>query len=136
MNNIIREKSPKSHFSPGFDPYAEPDGHLPNHFSLKSRIFNGVMATALFSYGTAGVFFDNLYVPGKRGDGLCLHGLSAWTMYGAIISAACIYTSILLDHYDRRHNEKAYVQFRDVAKWIGWILFVLGFVLEIRASRK
>jgi hypothetical protein len=111
-------------FRPGFNPSAHPGSHLePNFFSLRERLTNSFLAAVLIAYGTFGVFLDDLYIPGKRGRGIHLHGTSAWLMYAALVCAAAVLFSLVVDHYDRRHNEHHYDRFKKVATTTGWSFF-------------
>jgi hypothetical protein len=75
---------------------------------------------------------NDLYLPSKRSRGMHLHDTPAWIMYGAIICACLAMLSVVIDHYDRRNNERHYRLFADVFEYIGWGLF--GFSLLIWPS--
>ena len=117
----------KQGFPPGFDPFA-PSGettklHTPNSFSIKERIERSLLAVALLAYGTFGVYKDDLYMPGKYGRGIHLHGTSAWILYAAMLCGAAVLASVVIDHYDRRNNEHKYLAFQRYTKVLGWTLF-------------
>lgn len=117
-------KSTHLGFPPGFDPFAQSGSYLePNFFSVRERITNTLLATALLAYGAFGIYIDDLYIPGKQSRGVHLHGTSAWLMYAAFVCAAAVLFSLVVDHYDRRQNEHHYDRFKKVATMAGWSFF-------------
>lgn len=110
---------------------AEADGYVPNHIPAKERAGNLIFSVLLFLYGTYGVYVNDLYIPGKRSKGVHLHDLAAWAMYGAIICACLVMISVIVDHYDKRNNERRYREFANTAKFFGWGCFVVSLVLMI-----
>ncbi|MBP7565469.1 MAG: hypothetical protein KA795_05630 [Burkholderiaceae bacterium] len=128
----------RKHWPPGFNPFVLPgsaSAFQPNWFSVKERVTNAVLALALFAYGSFGVWIDDLYVPGKRTAGVHLHGIPAWLMYGALISAASVCLALVIDHYDRRANEHHYERFKKLARVSGWTFFVLALVWHVFGPR-
>lgn len=105
--------------------------HRPNHFPLKERITNCVLAVLLIAYGSYGIYMDDIYLPGKRTAGVHLHGIPVWLMYGAILSAASVMLALVVDHYDRRNNEHHYVQFKKSAAIVGWVFFGAALLWEL-----
>ena len=104
-----------------FDPLARAGSYLePNFFTLRQRVANTLLAAALLAYGTFGVYLDDLYIPGKRSSGMHLHGTSAWLMFAAVVCAAAVLLALVVDHYDRRHNEHHYDRFKKFATVVGW----------------
>lgn len=102
--------------------YDENGRYLPNHIPARERLSHTFLALLLLSYGSYGVWANDLYIPGKRG-GVHLHNASAQFMYGAMLCACLVMLVVVVDHYDRRDNERHY---RAVAKGgsiLGWTLF-------------
>ena len=97
--------------------------YTPNRIPRGERIWNTVFAGLLFAYGSVGVWLNDLYIPGKRSKGLHLHDVPAWIMYGAMICACLVMLSVVVDHYDRRPNERHYRTFAQIGKFLGWTLF-------------
>lgn len=112
---------------PSYDEYGR---HIPNKIPRKKQIFYIIFSILLFSYGTYGILINDLYVPGKR-RGTHMHDTPAWIMYGAIICACIVMISVVIDHYDRRNNEKHYRTFAKVGEYIGWSLFGTSLIWEI-----
>ena len=97
--------------------------HTPNHIPPRERLLNVGFSLLLFSYGSYGVWVNDLYVPARR-KGLHLHDVPAWIMYGAIICACLVTLSVVADHYDRRNNETNYRLFAKLFRRVGFGLFV------------
>ena len=110
--------------------------HVPNRILLRVRILNVVFSSVLLVYGTLGVYFDDLYLPGRRSPGVHLHGEPAWIMYGAFVCAAANLLAVVMDHYDKRPNERSYRVFALVTQILGWVLFALALILDVVVFRK
>lgn len=106
------------------------DGYIPNHIPRKERLQSLIFSILLFAYGAYGIYINDLFIPSKR-KGLHLHNLAAWGMFCAFICACMIMISIVVDHYDKRNNEKAYRVFAKKCKILGWICFGASLVLMI-----
>ena len=105
--------------------------HIPNFIPRKERITNTVLSIFLFTYGSYGVWVNDLYVPGRRSRGSHLHDVPAWIMYGAIVCACLVLLSVVLDHYDRRNNERHYRTFATVGKYLGCGFFFASLLWAI-----
>ena len=75
--------------------------------------------------------FNDLLLPSRRGGGVHLHDGSAWIMYAAMICACLVMLSVVLDHYDRRNNERHYRAFATAGEFAGWILFGFSLLLNV-----
>lgn len=108
-------------------------GYTPNHIPDKKRKLNSIFSVLLFSYGSYGVYVNDLVIPlGKRRHrGIHLHDVPAWIMYGAIICACLVMLSVIVDHYDKRNNETNYNLFADIFKYLGWTFFVLSLIMAV-----
>jgi hypothetical protein len=102
----------------------------PNQISLWSRVTGVLFALGLLTYATYGLQVDDIYLPAKRGDGVHFSGLSAWIMYGAVLCAAANLLTIVIDHYDKRNNERRYVDIAAITEWIGWMLFAASLIVR------
>ena len=112
---------------PRFDQYGR---YIPNQIPLNQRVMHVLLSLVLFAYGGYGVWVNDLYLPGKR-RGVHLHDTPAWIMYGAMTCACLVMLSVVLDHYDRRNNERHYRAFAKVGEFAGWSLFGLSLVWSI-----
>lgn len=98
-------------------------------------MWNTVLSAILLAYGMYGLSVDDLYLPGKRGPGIHLHGFPAWVMFAAMFCACANMISVVIDHYDVRNNETNYRSFARATQIVGWILFVLSLVLSFTHRR-
>lgn len=105
--------------------------HIPNHIPASERITNTIFSILLFAYGTYGVLVNDLYIPGRRSKGVHLHDVPAWIMYGAIICACLVMLSVVVDHYDKRNNERNYRLVANIFKYLGWGFFILSLIMAI-----
>jgi hypothetical protein len=108
------------------------DAFSPNHIPAKERVTNTLFAVFLLAYGGYGIWVNDLFIPaGKHGNGIHLHNLSAWVMYGAFICASLVMLSVVVDHYDKRDNEINYKRFADTFRVIGWNFFILSLIIAV-----
>jgi hypothetical protein len=52
-------------------------------------------------------------------------------MYGAIICACLVMLSVVVDHYDKRNNERSYTFFADLFTYLGWGFFILSLAMAL-----
>jgi hypothetical protein len=94
----------------------------PNRIAFSERAINLLLAVLLLGYGAAGLATHSIKFS-LRGNLLVqLHGRPAWLMAFALILGACVFASVIIDHYDTRSNEGAYKTFRWFAIRLGWCL--------------
>ncbi len=108
--------------------------HVPNRIPAAQRFLDILYALVIIAFGALSLFKGDLLLPGKRtsgSNGMVLHGVSAWVMYGAMLCAICVLLSSVVDHYDRRNNEGSYRRFVRAGKICGWSLFVSALVLHV-----
>ena len=58
-----------------------------------------------------------------------------WFIAGAMTCAGANLVSVIVDHYDERHNERYYRLFARVTLALALLLFATGLVLEIFVFR-
>jgi uncharacterized membrane protein len=109
--------------------------YIPNHIPLSTRLWNMLFSVGLLAYGTIGILNDDVYLPGKRGNGIHFHGIPAWLIYGAMICAVLNMLSVIADHLDQRNNETNYRRFAKVTQYGGWTLFGIALVLDVFVLR-
>jgi hypothetical protein len=112
-------------------PISKEKMHNPNHIPLKERRIYLALSSIILLHGTVGVYFDDIFLPSKRGGGIHLHGESAWIMYAAFLFASLNMLSIVVDHYDRRNNEINYKKFARITQVSGWCIFGTAMVWRI-----
>jgi hypothetical protein len=91
--------------------------HTPNHIPASVRIWNTFISVFLLVYGTFGIYTDDLYIPGRRTSGVHFHGEPAFFVYAAMVCAILNLISVVVDHYDKRNNEKNYLLAANTAPW-------------------
>src|SRR5258706_3826346 len=102
--------------------------YLPNRIRRSTRIVHIVLALLLLGWGTFGVLKNDLLYPGRWNTNFHLSGFPAWLMYAAMLCAAAALLSVVVDHYDRRDNERSYRAFAKKAQRGGWILFAAALI--------
>ena len=100
----------------------------PNKIPRSKQIFYLILSSTLIVYAVYGLSINDVYIPGKRGSGQHFHGVSAWFVAGAILSAAANLISVVVDHFDRRNNEIQYANFAAFCEWLAAVLFVMGWI--------
>ena len=103
-------------------------GHTPNQIPFGQRVLNSLLAIGLLTYGIVGLVLDDIYVPGKRNRGIHLHGGPAITMFAAMVCAVLVLLAVVVDHYDRRDNERHYKLFATIFQIAGWGCFAVALV--------
>jgi hypothetical protein len=104
-------------------PVVPDSDHSPNHFSVRERVANLVLALFLLAYGSLSLYRDDMHLRGRYTSGIHLHGTAAWLMFGAMLAAVAVLLAIVIDHYDRRNNEHHYVWFKRGAVVVCWMFF-------------
>lgn len=97
--------------------------YRPNQIPRDERLRNIVFALALFGYAALGVRNDDLLLPLGRRTSIHLHGPSTWVMLAAAVCAVAVLLAVVVDHYDRRDNERHYQAFGKYFRQAGWGLF-------------
>ncbi len=101
--------------------------YVPNQIPPgQRRVYLG-LSTLLIAYGSYGLWFDDIFVPGRRSS-MHFHGAAAWCLYGAILCACLVMLSVVVDHYDRRDNEKSYRRFALIGQCLGGALLIAAIV--------
>ncbi len=102
----------------------------PNSISPGWRAFYVIYSIVLFSYGSYGVWVNDLYVKfSKQSQGIHLSDAPAWVMYSAIVCACAAMLSTVIDHYDKRDNEANYTAFAITGSFVGAALVILSLLL-------
>lgn len=99
-----------------------PRQYKPNFVPRTERLFNLGLAVVLLGYGTLGFVTARLNLSGRRVRIAVLEGGPAWLMAAAFFVGAAVLLSVVVDHYDKRNNERYYRAFRWGAKCLGWCL--------------
>ena len=106
--------------------------YTPNHISLDKRAVYLVVSSGIIFYAVGSLLQDDFYIwfPGKRGRHISehLHGTAAWLAAGATFAAASSLLAVVVDHYDRRNNERNYRAYARFSFLLAISLLVLAFV--------
>lgn len=105
--------------------------HVPNRIPARDRLANGFFAACLFAYASLATKIDDFFIPGKRSNGVHLHGASVWVMFAATVCAVIVLLVVVVDHYDTRPNERVYEQVGKLFRVVGWCLFAAAFVVDL-----
>lgn len=105
--------------------------YIPNDIPINERILNLVISVSLLTYGLYGLYKGEIYIPGKRGNGMHLYGEAVWIMLAGLICGAIVFISVVLDHYDKRDNEHKYYKFGSAVKYMGIACFSLAIIWEL-----
>ena len=106
-----------------------PREYIPNHISLDTRAWYFVVSSLMLAYAISSLVRDDFYlwIPGGRRRAslqMHLHGLSAWIASAAVFCASANLISVIVDHYDKRNNERNYRLFAKIM-FIAAIAFLL-----------
>lgn len=96
--------------------------HTPNAVSRGDRLFSLGLAIALIAYGSIGLITARVDLNGRKLRLGVLEGGPAWLMAAAFLVGAAVLLSVVVDHYDKRNNERHYQAFRWGAKYLGCCL--------------
>ncbi|PKO33678.1 MAG: hypothetical protein CVU34_12055 [Betaproteobacteria bacterium HGW-Betaproteobacteria-7] len=104
--------------------------YQPNHIPADVRRNNFIGALALLAYGAVSIHLDDFYLPAKRGNGLHIHGFPVLVMFAAVVCAVIVLMLTIIDHYDRRDNERNYQVATRYFRRAGWILFAAALLIH------
>ena len=115
---------------------------VPNQYAPAERIIFLVIGVALTWWALDGFLDGEMYLPGRKEgiylrDGLAV-GLDicrapALGVVGALTGGVACF-SALIDHYDRRDNEKKYREFFVFCKYVAIAAITSAVVLQLRAG--
>ncbi len=112
------------------EPQYDDDGnYIPNEVPLKNRVTNAAYSAGIIIYGGHGIYTNDFYLPTKTGNGLHLTDGAAIVMFLAIICAAAMMITEIVDHYDKRDNERKYFEFAHMAKYSAYTCFFTAIVI-------
>lgn len=108
---------------------------VPNHYSLGERLFCVAVAVFAIWYAVDGYLAGEMVMPGRRGGGIGVRdGLALALACVGLLSLAVGAVAVVVDHYDRRDNEKRYEDFMTWTFRIGVVGVVSGVLLQALAS--
>lgn len=102
----------------------------PNEIPTFDRRLNIFLSILLLIYGIIGLLADDIYLPGKHSRGFHFHGPPALIAFAGFMCFVLYLLTIVIDHYDRRNNERRYVQFRKFARFMGYALLLVAVLVD------
>jgi len=108
--------------------------YIPNKVPLKKRASNIFQSVLFIVYGGYSFYIGSLYIPGRTTNGVHLSGLQANLVYISMILAVLGMISTILDHYDKRDNERMYNNFTKFANFIALLFLVSGLFMFDKSS--
>jgi hypothetical protein len=108
----------------------EEKSKTPNVIPAKTRIMYIFVSAGILIFSTIGICFDDVALIQKYGRGVHFHGVPAWILYFSGLFAVANMISVVIDHYDKRNNERNYRVFAKVTQILGLIFLFLAIVLD------
>ena len=105
-------------------------GYQPNQIPFKERVLCCAASLFLLVYGSVAWYLGDLYVPARRG-GVHLTGWPMMLMLAAMAFATLAMMLIVIDHFDRRDNERHYRIISIVIRSIAWTCFGLSLLCDL-----
>lgn len=94
--------------------------HVPNKFSRAHLLWNIALAMFLILCGAGAIYGNALRLPASRGRSIAvLSDGPMWLALGAVLCGVMALLSVVIDHMDRRDNEREYAAFRWLALRLG-----------------
>lgn len=86
----------------------KPPVYIANEIPRQMRNLWGGMATLLITYASYGLMNGEIYIPGKRTEGVTFVGEPVVAVFAAFVCLALALVVTIIDHYDKRDNEYQY----------------------------
>ena len=120
-------------------PYVPDEGdagrYVPYRLHPDAETYYAIAAWLLLAYGAVALLIDDLYLPGRYGRGVHLHGVPMWTFVGGMAMTSAMMASVVVDRYDERSNEPRYLAFARWTRRGALILYVAAFALDLVVYR-
>jgi len=94
------------------------------------RLLWPTLVVLLILYGIHGVIVDDLYIPGKHGPGVDLHGISAWI---GLLSIFVLIAMARIGKGSGRSGRSPTKRMREI--WLG-LLFIVLMVVAVILNEK
>lgn len=105
-------------------------GFRSNHIPGRERLKNTVFSLFLLAYGAVALRLNDFFVPTSKGSGIHFYDTPARLMVGAVVCACLVMLSVVMDHYDRRDNERHYRRFANVFCLLGYAFVAAAVFLK------
>lgn len=108
--------------------------HASNSYPAVVRLVCLILSVLLLTYAIMSIYRDDFPFPIMRRYQKIriahLHGYAAWALFLACLAVASNLLSYIVDHYDKRNNERSYRQYAKVSARIGLFLFFCAMMLQ------
>ncbi len=105
--------------------------YTPNEVNPITRFFYILFSVVIIIIGVNGLIYDDLYIRVDYRPGVHFTGKAAIIMLFSLICLTANLISFIIDHYDRRRNEKYYKKFRKWTEILGWVTFIIAIIMQI-----
>jgi hypothetical protein len=105
--------------------------NVASRISPRERVCHSLLAICLLAYGAFGLYYDDIYLPGKRSRGIHFHGVAAWIVFGAFVCASLNLIFVAGDHFDSSAGERNYHIFARITQVLGWSLFAGAVICQL-----
>lgn len=108
--------------------------YTPNKIEIEERMFNIIISIILITMGILAIYYNSfpLLIPGKRMHGvkIMLHSEPLWIFLLVLVCAVLFLLSVVVDHIDKRDNERKYAIFANLMKKLMWIFLWISLIAE------
>jgi hypothetical protein len=112
-------------------PTAKRAKHVPNRFRREHLVRNAALAMCLVASGAAAVYSNQLKLSAGRGRSLVvLSDDPMWLALGAMVCGVLGLLAVVVDHLDRRDNERAYEAFQWISLRLGGVLLASALIVH------
>lgn len=92
--------------------------YVANEIPRQMRNLWAGLATLIIIYASHGLINGEIYIPGKRSDGITFSGAPVVVVFAACFCLALALLVTVIDHYDKRDNEYLY----NIAEKLFWAM--------------
>ena len=103
----------------------------PYRLPIGFRIAFLLLAVFLVAYGVYGVAMNDLYMPGRLGDGAHLQQGASWLQLMALLSFSFVLVADEIANIDRRASERNYGAAKMTCIYGGFVLTALAAVVHL-----
>lgn len=113
-----------------------PKNYTPNAVPLRKRVINTLIGLFLAAYCAYSLWIDQLYVPfinryaPGQSEAITFRGIDAWVMAAALMCVVLFCVLSVVDHYDRRRNERHYQKAVQLCMLLFGVLMGIAMVMH------
>lgn len=110
---------------------SKPSPYTPNKIPTHELIQSALFVVGLAGYLVFSIYRGGIYLAGPRGIGMNYEGIAFFFIGTAMLFGIANLAANVIDHFDQRDNERKYVWFRFLTKFIGWSLMMVGLLTQL-----